>query len=147
MPGQIVSFLDDGNPIGRARGSVGTLRFEPATSGGRHQIVAVVSSFGRPRARLVVASYVARDATRPARVKRLRARRSGNRIVATWKRVPNAARYAVDATLSDGRHVIVRQRGTRFTLPATARRTRATISVAGLRGDGRRGPSTRVRVR
>jgi hypothetical protein len=151
-PGQKVTFAEQGKgaakPIGGvAKAGRGTIRFQPADGpGGRRKIIALVSSYGKPRAQLTVASYVAPPPVRPATPKRLKARRSGSRLVVSWARAANAKRYEVRASLSDGRRLLVRQKGTRLTIPAFATRTRATVTVAGLKPDGTRGRKATVKV-
>jgi hypothetical protein len=151
-PGQKVTFAEQGKGAARPIGGVakagrGTIRFQPADGpGGTRKIIALVSSYGKPRARLTVASYVAPPPPKPATPKRLKARRSGTRLVVSWARAANARRYEVRATLSDGRRLLVRQKGTRLTIPAFATKARATITVAGLKPDGTRGRKATVKV-
>jgi hypothetical protein len=150
-PGQKVTFAEKGpaaaQPIGTAREGRGTLRFTPADGpGGPRKIIALVSSYGKPRAQITVATYVAPPPAKPATVKRLKARRSGTRLAVSWSTATNAKRYELRATLSDGRRLRVRQKGTRFTIPAVATRTRATITVVGLKADGTRGKAATVKV-
>jgi hypothetical protein len=151
VPGQKVTFAEQGKgaarPIGTATGRSGTLRFTPADGpGGTRRIIAIVSSYGRPRTQLTVASYVAPPPPRPATPRRLKARRAGTKLSITWAKAANGRRYEVRATLSDGRRLLARQRGTRFTIPRVAAATRATITVAGLKADGTRGRKATVKV-
>jgi len=151
LPGQQVTFAEQGKAavqiLGRARSGRGTLRFTPADGrGGRHKVIALVSSYGKPRTQITVATYVAPAPRRPARVTRLRARRSGTRLAVTWARAANAKRYEIRATLSDGRRLRIRQAAARLTIPAVARATRATITVTGLKADLTRGKAATVKV-
>ncbi len=145
LPGQKVTFAEQGNgaarPIGgTAKNGRGAVRFTPADGpGGRRKIVAVVSSYGKPRTQRTVATYVAPPPTKPAAVRRLKTRRSGSKVTVTWAKAANARRYELRITVSDGRRLFVRQTGTRFTIPAVTARTRATITVVGLKADGTRG--------
>jgi len=151
-PGQKVTFAEQGKgaarPIGGvARAGRGTIRFAPADGpGGPRKIIALVSSYGKPRAQLTVASYVAPPPPKPATPKRLKARRSGTKLAVTWSKAANARRYELRATLSDGRRLLARQTGTRFSIPAVASATRATITVTGLKADGTRGKRATVKV-
>lgn len=151
-PGQKVTFAEQGKGAAKPIGGVakegrGTLRFTPADGpGGTRKIIALVSSYGKPRAQLTVASYVAPPPARPATPKRLKARRSGTRLVVSWARAANAKRYEIRATLSDGRRLLVRQKGTRLTIPAFASRARATVTVSGLKADGTRGKKATAKV-
>jgi hypothetical protein len=152
LPGQKVTFAEQGNgaakPIGGvAKDGRGTIRFTPADGpGGTRKIIASVSSYGKPRTQLTIASYVAPPPAKPATVKRLKARRSGTKLAVTWSTAANAKRYELRATLSDGRRLFVRQKSTRFSIPGVASKTRATITVAGLKGDGTRGKKATVKV-
>ena len=152
LPGQKVTFAEHGRgaarPIGgTARNGRGTLRFTPADGpGGRRKIVALVSSYGKPRTQLTVATYLAPAPPKPARIKRLKARRVGQTLAVTWRKAGHARRYEVRATLSDGRRLFARQKGTQFTIPAVAPGTRATLIVRGLKADGTRGKPSTVKV-
>jgi hypothetical protein len=152
LPGQKVTFAEQGKGAARPIGGVagdgrGTVRFTPADGpGGTRKIIALVSSYGKPRTQLTIASYVAPPPARPATVKRLKARRSGTKLAVTWAKASNAARYELRATLSDGRRLLVRQKGLRFSIPGVASRTRATITVVGLKGDGTRGKKATAKV-
>jgi len=151
LPGQKVTFAEQGKdvaqPLGTAKEGRGTLRFTPGDGpGGTRKVVAFVSSYGKPRTQLTVATYVAPAPAKPATVKRLKATRSGTKLAVRWAAAANAKRYEIGATLSDGRRLRVRQKGTRFTIPAVAARTRATITVVGLKADGTRGRKATTKV-
>ena len=151
VPGQKVTFAEQGaraaRTIGTAKGASGTLRFTPADGpGGTRKIVALVSSYGRPRTQLSVARYVAPPPPRPATPKRLKARRAGTRLTVTWAKAANARRYEIRARLSDGRRLLARQKATRLAIPAVAAATRATITVTGLKADGTRGRTATIKV-
>ncbi len=152
MRGEKVVFAEQGKgvakPISRSlEPGGGQLRFTPADGpGGTRKIIALVSSYGKPRMQLPVTTYVAPPPPKPATVKRLKARRSGTRLSVSWATAANAKRYEIRATLSDGRRLLVRQKGTRVSVPAVAARTRATITVVGLKADGTRGKKATVKV-
>jgi hypothetical protein len=151
-PGQKVTFAEQGKGAAKPIGGVakegrGTLRFTPADGpGGTRKIIALVSSYGKPRAQLTVASYVAPPPPRPATPKRLKARRSGTKLVVSWSKAANAKRYEIRATLSDGRRLLVRGKATRLTIPSFAAKGRATVTVTGLKADGTRGKKATVKV-
>ena len=152
LPGQTVTFAEQGaraaRPIGGpARNGRGRVRFTPADGpGGRRKIVALVSSYGKPRARLTLATYVAPPPAKPSAIRRLKARRSGRRVSIAWANAANARRYELRITVSDGRRLFARQTRTRFTIGAMAAGTRATITVVGLKADGTRGRSATTTV-
>jgi hypothetical protein len=136
IPGQVVRFVERGpsagGEIGVARGARGTLRFKPAPGRAeRRQIVALVEQDGQLRDRIVVATYKAPGINKPAAVKRLKLRRAGKSIVATWA---GAKTVQVRAELSDGRVLLERMRGHRFTFKATgpAKVSVRALSAAGL---------------
>ncbi|HWI72773.1 MAG TPA: hypothetical protein VNT55_12540, partial [Baekduia sp.] len=134
LPGQKVTFAEQGKGAARPIGGVakngrGTIRFTPADGpGGTRKIIALVSSYGKPRTQITIGSYVAPPPVRPATVKRLKARRSGSRVSVTWAKAANAARYELRATVSDGRRLLVRQKGRKFSIPRVAARTRVTVT-------------------
>jgi len=85
-------------------------------------------------------------APKPATIKRLKATRSGSKLSVSWATAANAKRYELRATLTDGRKLFVRQKGTRFSIPSFAAKSRATITVTGLKADGTRGKTATVKV-
>lgn len=151
IPGQQVTFAEQGKQaaqtIGKAKGTEGSLRFTPADGpGGTRRIIAMVASYGKPRKNLTVASYVAPPPPKPATPKHLKATRGTKAMTITWSKAKNARRYEIRVTLSDGRVIMVRQKGTRLAIPAVATRTRATITVTGLKGDNTRGRKATLKV-
>lgn len=152
LPGQKVTFAEEGKgaarPIGgTAKNGRGAVRFTPTDGpGGTRKIIALVSSYGKPRTQITLATYVAPPPAKPAAIKRLKARRSRRKLSVRWGTAARAGRYELRATLSDGRRLFARQKGTRFTIPAVGAKTRATITVVGLKADGTRGKQARVRV-
>jgi hypothetical protein len=151
IPGQQVTFAEQGKQaaqqIGKARGTAGTLRFTPADGpGGTRKIIAMVASYGKPRKTVTVTSYVAPPPAKPATPKHLKATRGTKAMTITWSAAKNAKRYEIRATLSDGRVILVRQKGTRLAIPAVANATRATITVTGLKPDDSRGHKATLKV-
>jgi hypothetical protein len=151
IPGQAVSFAEQGRQVaqqlGNAHGTEGSLRFTPADGpGGTRRIIAIITNNGAPRKNLTVASYVAPPPPKPATPKHLRATRGTKAMTITWSAAKNAKRYEIRATLSDGRVIMVRQKGTRLSIPAVATRTRATITVTGLKADNTRGRKATLKV-
>ena len=154
LAGQRVWFAVHGRAaagrIGDARGRSGTLRFRPADGpGGTRRIVAVVEQGGMPRTELNVARYVAPPPRRLAAPGRLRARRSGTRLVVTWRPSTGAARYLVRVRLSDGRRLLLpATRGRRrVTVPGLTRASTARISVVAVKTDGQEGRTARAALR
>ena len=106
----------------------------------------MVSSYGKPRKNLTIATYVAPPPPKPATPRHLRARRGTKAMTITWSKAKNAKRYEIRVKLSDGRVIMVRQKGTRLAIPAVAARTRATITVTGLKADSTHGRKATLRV-
>jgi hypothetical protein len=138
LPHQTVTFEEHGKDgsgwIGKAHGIRGTLRFHPATGAReRRTIVAVVNSFGRPRAVLKVARYTSPGLLRPARPKGLTVTRHGSTLRVTWKRLTGIRRYRLFVRLSDGRVLLLlpTARATRTTVKAIGSRLSATVSLQG----------------
>ena len=152
--GQRVTFAEEGrdsaNVIARTTRARGKVRFTPSTGSGRaRKIVAIVEQGGAPRAMLTVARYAAPPPRRPAKPRQLRVRRKARTLIATWRRVPGAARYMVFATAADGdREVFVLPAGKRSVrIPDVQPGHRARVEVAGLRSDNLAGPRARVDVK
>jgi hypothetical protein len=156
IPGQKVRFEERAPgqkaaaSLGYAKGTKGTLRFAPASGPkGRRSIVALVESYGTPRAQLNVARYTAPPPARPATPKRLKVVRKGTRLVVSWKRVAGASRYRVIVKLADGRSVLVLPGGKRTsaTVRDVGRKLGATASVRAERADGTAGATATFRLR
>jgi hypothetical protein len=154
LPGQRVSFAEEGsdsaNVIARTTRARGKVRFTPSAGAGRARaIVAIVEQGGSPRDTLTVARYTAPAWRRPAKPRRLRVRRKGTTLIATWTKAAGAARYTVFATSADGdREVFVLPAGRRrLRIPDVQRNHRARVEVAGLRSDNLSGPRARVGVK
>jgi hypothetical protein len=145
IPGQRVRFAEEGKGVaqelGRARAAKGTLRFKPAEGPrGRRRIVAYVSSYGTPRTKLVVGSYVAPGAARPATPAGVRAVKRRGKVVVSWKGVRGAANYRVRAALNDGRALQFVQKARTVSVDSAG-----TFTIEALRADGM--PSKAVKVR
>ena len=154
VPGQRVTFAEEGrdsaNVILRTARSRGKVRFTPAAGTARaRRIVAIVEQGGAPRDTLTVARYTAPAWRRPAKPRRLRVRRKGTTLIATWRRAAGAARYTVFATSADGDREVFMRKGSqrRLLIRDVQRNHRARVEVAGLRSDNLAGPRARVDVK
>ena len=139
-----------GASLGYAKGTKGRIRFTPASGPkGKRSIVALVESYGTPRAQLNVASYTAPPPARPATPKQLKVVRKGTRLVVSWRRVTGASRYRVVVKLADGRSVLLLPGGkqTSATVPGVGQRLTATASVRAERADGTAGATATFRLR
>lgn len=153
-PGQKVTFAEEGAAaaaaIGTARGRRGRLTFRPTEGpGGRRKIIAMVESFGIPRASTTVGSYVAPAPRRPGRARSFKAARRGSRLAVSWRPGTGARRQVVRVTLSDGRrHVFpLGARVRRLSIPALDAADTGRVSVTALRADGSAGPAATARLR
>ena len=146
IDGQLVRFVEEGrgvhNILSATRKRRGRLTFEPAAGAGRNRtIYAIVEQNGLPRARSRVARFTAPSNPRPGRVRKLRLRRRGNRLLVSWRPARHAARYAVGWALRDGRHQARITRRRRLVIARVPSIDAGRITVAGLRRDNVAGPT------
>ncbi len=136
-PYQTVTFLDvaaDGSAkqIGTVRGrGRGRLRFFPAPGRGTRTIKARFELDGLAAEERVVAHYrpPSPQLARPARV---RVRRQQDRLRITWARVPDAARYEIAVTMSNGRQRFATTRKRAILLRRIPRGVRGNVTVRAL---------------
>ncbi len=151
IQGQRITFSEQGAKSGEVLGSTtrarGSLAFTP-TDGpkGKRTIVAEILQSGNPRTVLKVATYTA-PRVAPGRPGRLKLRRRGASLVATWGRAAGATGYDVQATLSDGRLIPMRTDKRTVTIPGFAKTERATVTVAGYRVAGLNGPAVKAALK
>ena len=155
IEGQTVTFAEqsDGGlyrELATPKKLSGRLTFRPAESVQRKRtIVALVDQDGAPRARLTIGSFTApkpRALSKP----RVRATRSGKRLVVSWKSVKGARGYRVRVDLArDGRHEL------RYTRPRTRKLTFRNleasdigrIAVQAIGANGRPGKAGTAKLR
>jgi hypothetical protein len=136
IPGQTVTFAEQGAkgigaPLGKAKGSAGTLRFTPAPGpGGTRKIIAQVAQKGIPRKELTVARYVAPAPPKPARPT-LKVKRVGTKLVVSWAKDGASKRWTARITLSDGRVLVLLPRKPIVTVAGVAKATTGRIAVYG----------------
>jgi hypothetical protein len=150
--GQRVRFVEQGprtyNQLGAARGRSGSIRFKPAPGGaGRRRIVAYVERDGVAIERLNVARYAAPADARPAKPRRLRVRRKGERLVLRWRRVRGADNYGVVVQLSNKRRIFRVVKRPRLRLGGFHRLARGRVSVQALTEHGPSSRAAKARVR
>lgn len=149
--GQRVTFVErgpsTGNYLGEAKGRTGSIRFAPADgSAEKREIVAIVEQNGQIRDEVVVTQYAAPAPQRPAKPKRLTARRRGNALVLSWKPARPADRQEVMVRLSDGRRVFRQTKRGSLKVPRVRRGVRAGVSVRGVMENGLKGPAAKAKV-
>jgi hypothetical protein len=150
--GQRVTFVERGRGVARTiasvRGGAGRKSFRVADGlGGVRRVFAVVEQDGVPRRSIPLDSFTAPRRERPGRPAKLRVRRKGARLTATWGRARSAARYGVSVTLSNGQRLFF-VRGARrrsVALPRGAEAESATVRVVALRRDNSAGPAAAAR--
>jgi len=153
-PGQRVTFTEVGRDasavIAKTSASRGRARFTPASGNARaRRIVATVEQSGMPRDSVTVARYTAPAWRKPAKPRKLRARRSGSNLIVTWGAAAGAARYAVYVTATDGERELfmTSARKRRLKVRGIARVDRAVVKLQGLRADGVPGKAATLRVK
>jgi hypothetical protein len=137
-----------GGEIGYARGTRGTLTFDPAPGrAGTRRIVAMVERDGLPGEARTLTRYRAPGPARPARVRGLAVKRTKGGLTIRWRGASKAKRYVVRVRSSRGlsRNQLVRKRVLR--VPGVRRGDRVTVSVRGLSTLGLQGPAATKRVR
>jgi Concanavalin A-like lectin/glucanases superfamily len=133
-------------PIGTVTGGGrGRLRFSPAPGRDARTIVAQVEFDQVPAEPLTVARF-APPSPRLGRPSRLRVRRRGTRLHASWARVPGASRYEVVTTTSGGAQKLRTTRARRATVTGVARSSRGLLSVRAV-APLRTGPASRAAFR
>jgi hypothetical protein len=126
-----------------------TVRFRPTRGpGGVRQVEAVVSRKGIPLLQKDITSFRAPAEKLPSRPGALRARRANGYLVVAFPRSTGASRYAVSASLSDGREL-------GFDLAAKCRAVRiagvpadvaAVVRIGGVRYDLQTGAPRSIKV-
>jgi hypothetical protein len=118
-----------GRTIGvTSRGGKGKIRFTTAPGRSRRRIVAQFSLAGMNAERKTVASFRP-PSLRLRKPRRVRVRRSGNRLIVNWRKVPGARRYEVAARLSGRRQVFGTTRRTRIVLKGVPRWLSGRVTV------------------
>ncbi|RKQ90313.1 hypothetical protein C8N24_0113 [Solirubrobacter pauli] len=147
QPGETVTFVERGlhtaQALGTARAGKHTLRFTPGAGGaGVRNVVAQITQDGKPRENVKVASFVASADRLPARPK-VTIKRKGQFVRIAWK--SRADRVDISYRTAAGASKLVAGRKPRGAIRVRA--TRMTVTVRGLRADGRSGKPTTRKVK
>jgi len=121
--------------LGSVRGGRGVIAFVPlAGRGGPRAIQAQVFENGMPRARLVVAHYVAPTTPLLGKPGHVRLSRRGGSLVVRWTAAFGARHYLVRVRMDGGQRFayLVPARRRRVVVPGLFGRSRAIVSVSGL---------------
>ena len=152
VPGQRVTFIEQGRTVGRqigvAKGVRGSLRFPPGYgTAGKRRILAIVEQGGLARQRFAVTSYVAPRPPRVPAPRRLQARVRRSGLNLRWRGPRGAAKYRLVVRVGDGRVLKRTVRRARLRIPFYDARLGARISVAAEARDGRLSSAARLRVK
>ena len=154
IKGQRVTFAEIGTDVRNAIVSTssrrGSVRFRPADGpAGRREIVAIVEQDRQPRTTQTVASYRAPGPLRPGRPRALRLRRSGSRVVVSWRPRPSGFRHALYFQLGDGRRLvrIVSAKRRSYTLKGVPRSVSAKVKIFALSAVDAKGPSASASIK
>jgi hypothetical protein len=138
--GQRVSFVEEGRGapprlLARSRAAAGSVRFRPRLAPGRaRRVFALVEAGGRPRARLLVASYEAPPLPRLSPVEGVRQRRHGARVSLSWRPQPAALKYYATVVGEDGGRRLLSVASPRLSL-AAAGVAAVTLRAVGFGGE------------
>jgi hypothetical protein len=150
-PAQRVTFLEV-TPDGSARdigvvrgGGRGTLRFSPAPGPGQRRIEAQFELEGMPAERRVVTRF-SPPSPHLGRPVRLRVRRSGTSLRASWRKVAGARRYEIALTTARGTQRRHTTRSPKTVLRRIPRSDAGRLAVRAIDGL-RTGPPAKARVR
>ena len=149
--GLVVRFFErigrGGRQIGVGKARKGRIRFQAGDGpGGNRRILASFEQSGMPLLQKNVASYRAPGPIVPARVRGLRVRRSGNALVARWKRASGTQRYVVRLDISDGRKLLRLVKGRSVRIGGLARDESARVKVTGRNAKGRTGSAAKAKL-
>jgi hypothetical protein len=154
LAGQRVTLAEIGkgvrNAIVTGATRSGSVHFRPATGpAGTRRIVALVEQDGLPRMTLTVGSYRAPGPLKPGKPRSLKVKRSGTRLVVSWRAHPAGFRHAVYLKLSDGRSLlqVVAARRRSLTVKGIGRRVGAKLKVRDLTAANGKGPVASVSIR
>jgi hypothetical protein len=142
--GLTTTFYEQGpmgaHKLGVAKGKRGTIKFAPAEGPrGKRTIEAVVERGGLPRLRKAIATYTAPAPARPGKVRKLKVKRRGHTVLASWRKAPGATVYAVRIDLPDGRRLLRVIKKTNVSLGGAPRDGRVKVTVVGRNRAGRAG--------
>jgi hypothetical protein len=146
--GSRVDFAEAGNGGGGRIGSVkadgsGSLKFHPAGGApGKRTLQAVVyGEDGFLTSRLDLGTYAAPAPERPAKAKKLTAKRSGKKLVLRWK--GSAYRQQVDIRSNTGLNLTRTVKRSTTSIAAPRKGTKLTITITGSTKAGLTGPAAR----
>jgi hypothetical protein len=152
IAGQKVTFAEQGkgvkNVLGVTAQRRGVLRFRPALGQSRKRtVIAIVTQDGVPREEIEVAKFVAPPSL-PGRPQGVSLKRSGRKLLVSWKRAPGANRVAVSWALADGRRQAeIVKKGRRLSIPDVPGIDSGKVEVAGLRRDNVAGKSVTLKLK
>jgi hypothetical protein len=151
VPGQTVTFFEEGRTVGReigvAHGPSGSLPFPKGYgTAGRREIFATIAVNGMPRRRLHVTSYTAPRPPTVAKPARLRAHVARGKLSVSWTRARGATRYRLALKTGDGRVRTLITRRVTISVPHTATFS-ARVRLVAVAADGRESKPVFVSVK
>jgi hypothetical protein len=155
IQGQKVTFAEIGKDVrsvivDSTTRSHGSVRFRPADGpAGKRSIVALVEQDGNPRATLTAGSYRAPGMLKPGKPRALKVKRSGSRLVVTWRPNPSGFRHAVYLQLTDRRRIVkvLAAKRRSLTLKGVSSKVGAKVQVLGLTAGNGKGPSATASIK
>jgi hypothetical protein len=131
--GQKVTFQElqpggEAKPIGTTARSRGRIRFRSGPGRGRRRVLAQFELSGIPAERKLVTTFKPQSPFL-SKARRIRVRRSGNRLLVRWRPVSGAEHYEVAAALSGGRMKFARTRHARATVKGVPRWRSGRVTV------------------
>jgi hypothetical protein len=152
-PGMTVTFAERAgtllHAIGRAHGSSGTLRFQPADGpAGAREIVAMIDQDGIPRSSVTLTRYKAPGPLSPGRVTHLKVAFHHHTLAVDFRAASGARSYRVLMISTDGKHrlVLATARRRKIRIAGLGPRARATVSVTAYAANGRHGRATQAKA-
>jgi hypothetical protein len=154
IKGQRVTFAEVGkdvrNAITTTASRSGSVRFRPANGpAGKRDIVAIVEQDRQPRTTLTVGSYRAPGPPKPGKPRSLRIRRSGSRLLVSWRPSPSGFRHALYFQLGDGRRLVRVVPASRrsYTLKGVSSKVGAKVKVMALSAVDAKGPAASASIK
>src|SRR3954453_5909032 len=138
------------NALVRGKTRSGAVHFRPATGpAGTRRIVALVEQDGMPRTTLTVGSYSAPGPHKRGKPRSLKVKRSGTRLVVSWRPHPAGFRHAVYLRLSDGRRLlqVLAARKRSLTVSGVGDKVGAKVMVRGLTAANGKGPVAQASIK
>lgn len=154
VKGRTVTFSEKANGVYSAIGTVksgkGTIEFEPAVGpAGVRQIVAAEDVDGISAPEVVVDSYKSPGPMPAPKMKKVRAKRRGSKLLVSWRKVNSTNGYKVVATLLNGtqKSVWVPAKKSKATIKGLEKTQAGTVTVTAFGAIGDLGKPKKVKFK